>query len=189
MGVNLGPKEIGAIGKVGAMSIGQTFTTSRLNLVPFQSNDLQILHQLFIHPFIRKHLWDNRVVNQQETTSILQENEVHFAENRWGLWQIRLQNEAEPIGFVGLWFFFDEPQPQLIYGLLPNFCGKGYAAEASQCILHYSFDHLRFSYIDAAMDQNHMSSIKVAKRLGMSLLKTTEHGPAGTLFYRIYTAG
>ena len=35
------------------------------------------------------------------------------------------------IGMVGLWEFFDEPQPQLLYALLPEHTGKGIADEAS----------------------------------------------------------
>jgi ribosomal-protein-alanine N-acetyltransferase len=86
---------------------------------------------------------------------------------------------------VGLWEFFDEPRPQLLYALLPDYLGKGIAAEASREIIRYSFDTLGFNYLCASCDTPNEASHKVAERLGM--VKTREETINGKpiTFYRI----
>ena len=55
----------------------------------------------------------------------------NFEEKRFGLWFVETKNEKEVIGLVGLWYFFEENQPQLVYALLPKATKKGYASEAA----------------------------------------------------------
>lgn len=159
-------------------------TTERLKLEPFQKADVAILHQIFTHPFVRKYLWDDEEITQVKSKSILDENELHFRQDGWGLWKILALTEHDLIGFTGLWPFFEETQPQLLYGLLPIFCGKGYATEASQAVIHYAFHHLKFNYIDAATDELNLMSIRVVERLGMLPLKRISEDANTTLFYR-----
>ncbi|NJS16396.1 MAG: GNAT family N-acetyltransferase [Nostocaceae cyanobacterium CSU_2_110] len=66
---------------------------------------------------------------------------------KFGLWFIQTKDEKEIIGFVGLWYFFDESQPQLVYALLPEATKKGYATEAANKILEYCFNQLGYQYV------------------------------------------
>ncbi|MEG4581287.1 GNAT family N-acetyltransferase [Microcoleus sp. MON1_C5] len=75
---------------------------------------------------------------------MLAENQKLFSEKKFGLWSIETNTEQEVIGFVGLWYFFEEEQPQLVYALLPTATKKGYASEAATKILEYSFNELGF---------------------------------------------
>lgn len=77
-------------------------------------------------------------------------------------------------GFVGLWMFFDEKQPQLLYGLLPDKTGLGYATEASRAIIHYAFNELKFNYFIASCDTPHTASRKVCERLNMTMIEEKE---------------
>jgi len=58
-----------------------------------------------------------------------------------------LKNENTYAGFAGLWSFFGEDQPQLLYALAPNEIKKGYAAEASKAVINYAFNKLKFKYL------------------------------------------
>ena len=64
-----------------------------------------------------------------------------------------LKETNEVIGYTGLWYFFNEKQPQLIYALLKQFTKRGYALEASKAIIQYSFNTLGFQYLIAATDE------------------------------------
>src|SRR5687768_517081 len=120
--------------------------TKRLQLVPFNLNDLTWLHDTFTHPFVRQYLWDDKIITLDQAKEILTVNEQNFNAYSWGLWKIRLIEENIYAGFTGLWFFFGESQPQLLYGLLPDHTQKGYAIEASREIVRYAFDELGFEY-------------------------------------------
>ena len=159
--------------------------TERLNLFPAEIEHLMILMNMWNDPVVRKYLWDDTLVCPQQVEEILITNENLFRENQTGLWLIKLRDTGEIIGFTGLWSFFDESQPQLLYGLLPQFFGQGYAAEASARIIEYSFVSLGFSYLDAACDLPNTASVRVAQRLGMKKIREENLDGKPTVFFRI----
>ena len=132
--------------------------TKRLKLIPFTKQDGDLLNELFTDPYVRKYLWDDEIIDMQTTRKILEKNEEYFNSNKWGMWKIVPIKLKKTIGFVGLWFFYDEPQPQLIYGLLKSFVGNGYATEASRRIVEYAFENLQFNYLIAAIDEPNVAS-------------------------------
>lgn len=159
--------------------------TKRLKLTPFERNDLELLHHIFSDPFVRKYLWDDEIIQKELAQEILDTNHTHFEKSGWGLWKVFLKESREFIGFAGLWMFFEEQQPQLLYGLLPAFTGKGYATEASNAVIEYAFGTLGFHYLTASFDAGHLPSEKVCQRLGMKWVKEEMKGGKPTVFYRL----
>ncbi|MDH3652508.1 MAG: GNAT family N-acetyltransferase, partial [Saprospiraceae bacterium] len=92
--------------------------SARLQLNPFTKGDLDLLHGLFIHPSIREFLWDDRVLSLSETKDILRQNDGYFKNRKWGLWKVQAINAEQVMGFTGLWPFFGQNQPQVLYALL-----------------------------------------------------------------------
>ncbi|MEL6656684.1 MAG: GNAT family N-acetyltransferase [Bacteroidota bacterium] len=159
--------------------------SERLQLIPFLPEDSVLFLNLNTNPFVRQFLWDDQIIDATTAEAIIQQNSKHFQEDRYGLWKLLIEGSNEVIGYTGLWYFFDEPQPQLIYALLEPYTQKGYATEAATRVISYAFAELNFQYLLAAMDEPHRASQKVAKRLGMTLLdKRIEEGKS-TVFYRI----
>lgn len=159
--------------------------TSRLWLKPIAPTDRQTLHGIFIDPFVRKYLCDDLIWSIEQIDDMLSENKMFFQEQKWGLWSIETKSDREIIGFTGLWCFFEEAQPQLVYALLPYATGKGYATEAAQRIINYGFDELGYTYLVASTDRPNLKSQQVAERLGMRLVeeRTIEDKPI--VFFRI----
>lgn len=157
----------------------------RIHLTPLSAKDLPVFVSINTHPHVRKFLWDDSIVPTETLVEILEKVESHFAKDNWGLWKIILSGSETVIGYAGLWPFFDEQQPQLLYALLPEYTGKGYATEASQLVIEYSFQALRFSRLIASMDKGNIDSVKVCERLGFRFVeeKTIEAKP--TLFYEL----
>ncbi len=158
---------------------------SRIVLHPLKKNDQRELWELFNDPFIGKYLWDDRPVSHEEVREILKKNDKYFRELSWGLWKILLHAKLPPIGFVGLWPFFDENQPQLIYGLLPVHTGSGLGTEATKIICQYVQYKLQWSYLDASINKPNKDSQELARRLGMQFLKEDIIEGKETLFYRL----
>ncbi|MEO1653153.1 MAG: GNAT family N-acetyltransferase [Bacteroidota bacterium] len=160
------------------------FQTERLQLIPFRAGDTDLFHQLNTDPFVRKYMWDDEVIPREVAEEVIQKNEIHFKEDSYGLWKIALKENNTIIGYTGLWYFFEEPQPQLIYALLEVFTGQGFAREAAQVIVDYSFQG-GFDYLIAATDPPNIPSQKVAESLGMRLIEKRLENDKPTLFYRI----
>jgi [ribosomal protein S5]-alanine N-acetyltransferase len=151
--------------------------TQRLVLRPILESESHTLQRIFADPYVRKYLCDDEVFSLEQVEEMLRQSFKHFEEENFGLWFIQIKGESKVIGFVGLWYFFEENQPQLIYALLPEAIKKGYAAEAATQIIEYSFDELGFTYLLASCDRPNVESQKVAERLGMSRVEEkTIHG-------------
>ncbi len=159
-------------------------TTARLILTPFQLEELDLFHRINSDPYVRQFLWDDQVIAIAIAEDILTENQKLFDQHQYGLWKIALQ-DGSIIGYTGLWFFFEEAQPQLIYALLPEYSQRGFATEAARRIITYAFDDLGFDYLMAATDEPHHASQKVAHRLGMDFIENRIEDDKPTLFYRI----
>ena len=128
--------------------------TSRTNLVPFESSDLKLFHSINTDEYVRKYLWDDQSIDANTAAELLEQNESHFETNQWGLWKIILKSDDSIAGYTGLWHFFEEAQPQLIYALLEKYTGNGFAKEVAQRILEYARDQLKFDYLVASTDED-----------------------------------
>ncbi|MEM0993690.1 MAG: GNAT family N-acetyltransferase [Bacteroidota bacterium] len=159
--------------------------TRRLVLTPFLIDDFNIFHQLNIDPHIREFMWDGEEIALDTSKEIMQKNGSHFERDNFGIWKVILKETDELIGYTGLWYFFDEEQPQLIYAILKKFTKQGYAHESSKAIIRYSFETLDFKYLIAATDESHLESQKVAKGLGMKYHEKRMENDKPTLFFRI----
>ena len=158
--------------------------TERLKLEPFEEGDIYLFHRLNIDPYVRKFLWDNEMVSVNLAQEIMEKNANHFEDDNFGLWKISLIKTDEIIGYTGLWYFFDEPQPQLIFALSLEFTGQGFAAESAELVMRYSFEELHFQYLLAATDESHKASQKVVTQLGLELVETVEKNGKRTRFFR-----
>lgn len=160
-------------------------STDRLSIIPFSEEDRSLLHRMFTDDTVRQYLWDDLLISEHEAEDILKVNDILLAKRQFGLWKVVRKEDQAVVGFTGLWFFFDEPQPQLLYGLMPAYFRNGYATEVAAAIIQYAFDQLGFSYVHAATDPENTPSNKVAKRLGMRLMQKRMMEGKMTMFWRI----
>lgn len=169
----------------GSMSL--ILETQRLLLRPILESELSTLHAIFIEPYVRKYLCDGKIFSLQQVEEMRTESQKNFEEKRFGLWFVETKSEKEIIGFVGLWYFFDEKQPQLVYALLPKATKKGYASEAATKILEYCFNELGYQYLLASCDQPNIESQKVAERIGMRKVDEKIVDDKPLVFFKVET--
>jgi [ribosomal protein S5]-alanine N-acetyltransferase len=159
--------------------------THRLTLQPFSDDNFGFIYEMFTNEFVRTYLFDNNILDREHVKGFIQTSNKTFATIGYGLWLLRLRNTNAIIGFAGLWQFFNEDQPQLLYALLPKYTGRGFAAEASIAIVKYCFGKLGFVYLDASCDNPNIPSHKTALRIGMEKLKEDVIDGKALTFYRI----
>jgi len=159
--------------------------TPRLQLKPVSEDELGALYRIFVDPYVRRYLCDDKVLSLEQVEEFLNESQKLFKEQRFGLWLIRTKDHEEIIGVTGLWYFFEEEQPQLVYALLPQATKQGYATEAASKILEYCFDELGYQYLVASCDRPNYESRKVAERLGMREVEQKSVDGKPLVFFRI----
>ena len=160
-------------------------TTARLELRPFAHADAPELLRLFQNPAVRRYLLDDLIVTQDWVVEEIRSSKARFGGGTLGLWAVRASDGSEIIGFVGFRPFFDPPELQLLYGLLPDCWGQGLATECAGAACDCAFNVLGFEAVRAATDLPNTASVAVLHRLGMSLDRTTGEGEAGTAFFSI----
>jgi [ribosomal protein S5]-alanine N-acetyltransferase len=162
--------------------------TERLVLNPILANQLDTLYQILIDPYVRRYLCDDKVLSLQEVEEMLTQSNKQFEAERSGLWLIETKQNpqviSQVIGVAGLWYFFDEPQPQLLYALLPQATKQGYATEAARRLLDYAYTELGYSDLVASCDLPNLASQRVAERLGMRQVETRVEQGLPTMFFR-----
>lgn len=112
--------------------------TNRLTLQPFSQKHFEEAYKLFTTDFIKEYLFDKHALSLDQAQAFLVGSQKSFDDKQYGLWMLTLKDQESLIGFVGLWHFYDEAQPQLIYTLLPDHTGQGHALEASFKVLGYA---------------------------------------------------
>ena len=162
-----------------------TLTTRRLSLCPLATEDAAELLDLFRSPSVRRYLLDDMKVPPEWVSSEIEASELRFRDSGAGLWALRRLNEGQIIGFAGFREFFDPPELQLLYGLLPDAWGQGLATEAAAAVCDFGFNQLGMDTIRAATDLPNQASVRVLERLGMKKVKETDDGEAGTAFFEV----
>jgi len=164
---------------------GPLITTARLTLRPFGGEDVGELYRLFTDANVRRHLLDDVVVSREWVADEIASSQARFAESGDGLWTLTDHAREGIVGFVGFRPFFDPPEHQLLYGLLPSHWGRGYATEAAAAAIDYAFGVLGQEEVRAASDAPNTASIAVLTRLGMHESLRMSDGARDTVFFRM----
>lgn len=162
-----------------------TLKTARLVLTPVTPADVDALHAMWTDADVRRYLWDDVVIDRATAAAVVEQSARDWRERGYGLWLIADAATGDVAGFVGFRSSGDTPEPELLYGLLPRYWGRGLATEAAQAALQYAFGTLGLPCVHAATNPPNAASVQVLERLGMTLVRRGELDGLETLFYRI----
>jgi RimJ/RimL family protein N-acetyltransferase len=157
--------------------------TARCELRPAEVNDASELHSLWITPGVRRFLWDDEIIPPWRTAEALATSEALFREHRFGLWMVRLKDQASIAGFAGIWPFREPPEFELLYGFGEPYWGRGFAVEASRAVLDYCRAVLGMTTVRASTDPANMASVRVLDKLGFARVRRDTAGGLDTLFF------
>lgn len=159
--------------------------TERLKLRPCTMDDVDAIHQIWTDAGVRKYLWDDNVISREETSSVIEKSFEYFRTKDFGLWAVVPLDEDRIIGFCGFWFFHEPPQLELLYGIITDHWGKGFATEAARAMLRLGFEEFGFQEVVASTDAPNTASVRVMEKLGMNFLKRQDSEGLDTIFYSI----
>jgi ribosomal-protein-alanine N-acetyltransferase len=161
--------------------------TSRLLLRPCATGDLDSLHGLWTNPEVRRHLWDDVVITRERAAEVLAASTESFAKHNFGFWAVTRPDASQLIGFCG--FRMAEGSPELLFGIAPEYWGRGLATEAALAVLRYGFDQLQFPHVIAGADEPNAASHRVLLKLGFKLERHVERDGRPELWYRLSRPG
>lgn len=140
--------------------------TIRLRLIPCRLEDIELAYGLWTNDHVRRFLFDDRIISMDEARLFVEASLANFERRGYGLWLVFAREGGPFVGFAGLSGSEGEA-PNLIYGVHPDFCGKGYATEAAGAVLSYALECLAAPLVRADVDEPNVMSVRVLEKLGM----------------------
>lgn len=144
--------------------------TLRLRLQPCRLEDIERIHTLWTEDHVRRFLFDDRLISLAEARSFIEASLANFERYDYGLWLILARDSNQLIGFAGL-LRGEEDAPNLIYGIHPDFAGKGYATETAGRVLRYALESLGLPKVKADVDEPNVESVRVLEKLNMKRVR------------------
>jgi RimJ/RimL family protein N-acetyltransferase len=163
--------------------------SARLRYEPLAPAQLGAFHALVVDPHVRRYLMDGNVFPPQWSAERIADSEALFARRGVGLWLARDEVADDWVGFCG---FMEiptiHPDPQLVYALVAQSTGKGYATEMARAAIAHARAQGGFAEVFASVDAVNAASVRVLDKLGFARIATGE-GAFGDLFvYRLGAA-
>jgi ribosomal-protein-alanine N-acetyltransferase len=158
--------------------------TPRLLLRPWTLDDIDELHALWVRPDVRRYLWDDEVITRERAEETVREAVAAQDVEAVGGWIVLDRSSGAVAGFAAL--LRREPgDPELLYGLAPEWWRRGVATEAARAVLTYALGPLGRSRVTAATDVPNAASARVLERLGMRFTHRGTLNGLDTLFYEV----
>lgn len=159
--------------------------TERLELTPVSPADLGELHSLYTDPDVRRHLWDDLVVDQLETDNVIRASVRTFRAHQYGLWRLQHRSQQALVGCAGL--RETGLEAELVVAIQPRFQRQGYAREACLAVLGHALRKLRLRRVVAMCDVANGASRALVTSLGMREQHVTRaSGPDRTVEVVLY---
>ena len=169
---------MGREGESGDVS-APTLRTARLELRAVRTDDAAVLHDIFTQPGVRQFLFDDQVLQRQDTDRL-----VESWLNR-NAWVIHRPIEGDRIGAIALTPIGAATaryQPtladsvELVIAIAEQSWGWGIAVEAGTAVVAHGFDTMGLDRIVAVVDLPNTRSHLLMKRLGF-LPREESDGP------------
>lgn len=159
--------------------------SQRLHLRPIAPDDLDTLFALWNDPDMCRYLWGNRELSREEVAEIITRSEQLYRDQGAGLWKVCDRASGAIVGCGGYWYFDDESELRILFGLAPQHWGMGLATELAECLIAYGFSTLNLDRIIGATEATNVSSQRVMEKAGMRFMERDRGNGRDIMYYLI----
>jgi ribosomal-protein-alanine N-acetyltransferase len=153
--------------------------TERMTLRRATTRDAEFIVRLLNEPSFIANIADRGVRTVEDAVGYLTNGPIRsYAEHGHGLYLVALRDEpGRAIGMCGLLRREQFADPDLGYAFLPEFWGRGLAAEAGAATLEHGRRDLGMTRFIAIVSPHNAGSIRVLEKLGFRFSHTIEMKP------------
>ncbi len=152
--------------------------TQRLWLAPVTDADVAALVRHWGHASVGRYLWADTAVTYDMVSSVVTTSDLDFRRHGYGIWAIRLRRASALLGVCGLRRMQGSDCIEILFSLRPRYWGCGYATEAATRVIDYGFRCLSIERLVASAGFGSAASLRVLRRLGMSVQQSAACGEA-----------
>lgn len=141
--------------------------TERLILREFTKEDSAFIYELLNTEDWIKFIGQRNIHNEQIAIEFIEGRlRRGYAEHGFGFLSVQLKSSGEKMGMCGLVKREGLENVDLGFAFLPRYVGKGYAFEASQCVIEFAKTDFQMKALDAITMSINKNSIGLLERLG-----------------------
>ena len=147
---------------------GWLLETERLYLRRVTLDDADLLLAVWNDPAFMEHVGDRGVRTTEEAEEAMRAGALKlYADYGYGPYAMVRRDDGVRMGICGLFKRDNLDYPDIGFGVLPEFCGKGYAGEAAFAVLAHARDDLRIKELTAIVSPGNAPSIGLIEKLGL----------------------
>ena len=143
--------------------------TQRLSIRPFTLDDAPFILRLLNEPSFIENIADRGIRDLEGARKYLRDGPLaSYAAHGFGLWRVGLLDSDSAIGMAALLKRDFLDAIDIGYALLPEYCGEGYAFEATSAVLAHAREQLGAKRVVAIVSEHNQSSIRLLEKLGFT---------------------
>lgn len=142
--------------------------TERLYLRRVTLDDADLLLAVWNDPAFIENVGDRGVRTTEEAMEAMKAGALKlYQDHGYGPYAMVRKDDGTRMGICGLFKRDNLDYPDIGFGVLPEFCGKGYAGEAAFAVLAHARDDLRIEELTAIVAPGNAPSIGLIEKLGL----------------------
>jgi ribosomal-protein-alanine N-acetyltransferase len=143
--------------------------TERLILDTWQASDWTAFRPIATDPEVMRYITGGAPWTDDQIRGFVERQVKLYSERGFCRWKLLAKATGETIGFCGVGFWRDAPEPEIGWWLARRYWGRGLATEAARTALRDAFERAGLErVISVAMPEN-AASIRIMEKLGLKL--------------------
>ena len=151
--------------------------TERLQMRRLTRDDADLLLAVWNDPTFIRFVGDRGIRTITEAVAGFEEGPLKlYEEYGYGPFRVALKASDTPIGICGLFRRDWLDEPDIGFGLLPEFCGHGYGFESAEAVVKHARSELRLPRLAAIVSPDNKASIALLEKLGLQFERMATTG-------------
>jgi len=143
--------------------------TERLRLRPVTIDDTELMLAIWNDPAFIRNVSDRGIRTVEQARDAIESGaQKLFEDYGYGPYCMSLKSDGAMIGICGLFKRDNLEDPDIGFGVLPDYCGKGYAGEAAVAVVNFARTELGINALTAIVSPTNAPSIGLIKKLGLT---------------------
>jgi ribosomal-protein-alanine N-acetyltransferase len=143
--------------------------TERLRLRPVAVDDTELMLAVWNDPAFMRNVTDRGIRTEEQAREAIESGaQKLFEDYGYGPYCMSLKSNGQMIGICGLFKREILEDPDIGFGVLPDYCGNGYAGEAAIAVVEYARQDLGISNLTAIVSPTNVTSIGLIEKLGLT---------------------
>ena len=145
------------------------FETPRMRLRPVTVDDAELMLAIWNDPAFIRNVSDRGIRTVEQAREAIEGGaQKLFQDYGYGPYCMSLKTDGAMIGICGLFKRENLEDPDIGFGVLPDYCGKGYASEAAVAVVAYARNELGLDILTAIVSPTNTPSIGLIEKLGLT---------------------